>query len=62
MSARRGNERTHIMAKTAQHSRTEISPTEARQAQPMGRVRYILGISIGLTVIGFIAAWVFGVF
>jgi len=41
---------------------TELTATQARQAQPIGHVRYILGISLGLTVIAFIAAWVFGVF
>jgi hypothetical protein len=40
----------------------QLTATEARQSQPMGRMRYVLGISLSLTILGFIGAWYFGVF
>jgi hypothetical protein len=42
-----------------QHSSIEITPTDARQGSKEGVVRYVLGISLTLVIIGFIAAYFF---
>lgn len=41
---------------------THLSATEARQSEPTGHLRYMLGFGLALAVIGLLAAWIFGVF
>ena len=36
---------------------TPITPTDARQGQKMGSVRIVLGVSLALVVVAFIAAY-----
>jgi len=36
---------------------SDLSTTQARQAVTLGRMRYVLGISLTLVVIAFLAIW-----
>lgn len=36
---------------------SDLSTTQARQAVTLGRMRYVLGISIALVVVAFAAVW-----
>jgi len=45
---------------TGRQGQPVLNETEARQAQPMGVMRYVLTISMALTVIGFCVAYLAG--
>ena len=38
----------------------EMTPVEARSAVKLGVMRWVLGISIALTLVGFLIAWLVG--
>lgn len=37
--------------------RSDLSTIQARQAVTLGRMRYVLGISLALAVIAFVVVW-----
>lgn len=42
---------------TGPEGEPELTPTEARQGQPLNRMRYVLGIGIALVILGFIVSY-----
>lgn len=51
------------MARIVEHheeSGHDLSATEARQAVPLGHMRYVLGISVTAIVVIFALMWLYG--
>lgn len=50
--------RPHPHPPETRHGHTVLPPTEARQAEKTGRVRYILAISLGLAIAAMVIVYV----
>lgn len=49
--------RPRVMTDTKTEDLKHVPPTEARQGQKVGRMRYVLSISVTLAVIALFVAW-----